>query len=106
MDLLLELSKNWYYPIMLGGIIAAALAYLLSTYRKNNSEASQQSNQILRSLIDDQRKEIDVLKAQVAILQERVDHNQNLEQIIQNSLILYFQANPNIAKDLVKKVKI
>ena len=106
MDLLLELSKNWYYPIMLGGIIIAAIAYFFSTYKKNNSEASQQSNQILRGLINDQRKEIDVLKAQVAILQERVDHNQNLEQIIQNSLILYFQANPNIAKDLVKKVKI
>ena len=106
MNLLLELSKNWYYPIMLGGIIVSALAYLFSTYRKNNSEASQQSNQILRGLIDDQRKEIDVLKAQVALLQEKVDHNQNLEKIIQNSLLLYFQANPDLAKDLIKKVKI
>lgn len=91
-----------YHGILLVLGFVGVLAYLYGTFKKDSDEASAQSNQILRGLIDDQKKEIDALRTEVNELRTKVDRNQNLERIMQSALVEYFQANPDIAKKLKK----
>ena len=104
---------------LLAGTLFGGIVYLFVFFKRGASDASIESNEILRGLIDDQKEEIkklrerlhDVtnemtsLKLQVQVLVDRRDY---LEQLVVMALNKEFSSDPALAKtvrDLVQEVK-
>lgn len=115
-NLIINIAKELYYPFMFFVAIIGAYGlfkYGKSAISKQTNDANAQSNSILRSLIDDQRKEIDALKITVAHqtlqieqLQGQVQTNAEIRLLVAEALKTYFTENPDKAKELIRKVKI
>lgn len=105
---------------LLAGTLLAGMVYLFVFYKRGASDASIESNEILRGLIDDQKAEIKQLrvrshdlaneltavKLQVQMLTDRRDY---LEQLVIMALNKEFSNDPSLAKtvkDLVQEVKV
>lgn len=109
-----------FNTFLLISTIFGGVVYLIVFFKRGASNASIESNEILRGLIDDQKEEIkklrerlhDVtnemtaLKLQVQVLTDRRDY---LEQLVVMALGKEFSNDPSLAntvKDLVKEVKL
>lgn len=105
---------------LLIGTIFGGVVYLVIFFKRGASEASIESNEILRGLIEDQKAEItklrqrshdlsnqmSALKLKVQTLTDRRDY---LEQLVVMALSKEFSSDPSLAqtvKDLVDEVKV
>jgi Mg2+/Co2+ transporter CorB len=94
------------------GVLIAGFGYLSTQFKRGRddaSHASNESNDILRGLIDDQKQEIAKLRERyhemgnkLQLIQLQVDHltvqRDYLERLIHGALLEYFAKDPAIAK--------
>ena len=102
--------------ILVGAVIIVGIVYVFSSIRKQDLEVLRGSNEDLRAAIADKTNELTIVKTQMAsvetmmaTLQQRVltleKQNGDLQSLVKEALINYFQTNPNIAKQLQSTVE-
>lgn len=90
------------------GIIVASVPYIRGTYKKGKDDAQEESNNILRNLVNDQKKAIEnlvawqkVATAKISALEVQVkvinEKRTDLAEIIEKSLDSFFEAHPDLA---------
>jgi len=91
------------------GIIAVGIPYVKSQWGKGKVNVQDESNDLLRKLVEDQKKSIDALEIwrkeaieQIAFLKGRVEglssQKSDLERLITAALMEFFKTHPEVPK--------
>lgn len=94
-------------------IVILAIIFIIAQVRRQDLNTLRESNKDLRDAIDDKSKEIETLQrnqsimaGQILGLQQSVKQlegkNSDMQQLIKDALVMYFQKNPAIAKVVEK----
>lgn len=89
-------------------IAMGSVSYIFSQVRQRDMQVLRESNQDLRSSIEDKGREINMMHAQITTLNEKValleKANRTLEDLVVTALKQYFFENPTVAGQLKKSV--
>lgn len=107
-----NLTSNTVLNVILAAsAIIVGIVYIFSSIRKQDIQVLRNSNEDLRSSIDDKTTEIQtlqthlsIMEAQVGVLQQKVfsleKQNGDLQTLVKEALLSYFQNNPKVAETL------
>ena len=98
------------------GIIAVGIPYIRAQFKKGKVQVQDESNQLLRNLVEDQKKSIEALEdwrkdatlkieAMQTQIAELSNKKNDLEKLIMVALVDFFKANPELAKQVDGQLK-
>jgi hypothetical protein len=95
---------------LLIGTLFVGVIYLFVFFKRGASQASVESNEILRGLIEDQKAEIKTLRErshaqgnQIQLLMLKIEKFEYLEKVVNLALLEHFSNQPEVV-EAVKKV--
>lgn len=111
MDLFTTQSSGILEMIIVATAIIVGIVYIFSSIRRQDLQVLRSSNDDLRASITDKTGEINTLTAHVAILETQMGNlqlkvvalekqNGDLQSLVKEALLAYFQHNPEIAKNM------